>query len=136
MEKVYVVVRADLPPGAQIAQACHALSAYAADFPEAHADWHRAGQNLVVLQAPDEEALSAILLGPALRDVVRSAWFREPDLAGQLTACAFSGDAERALSSLPLALRKPRCPKCKALLKGQSCSGCRARISADCQDCA
>jgi len=50
MEKVYVVARGDLNPGATCAQSCHALSAFAADFPAAHAEWHKRGQNLVVLQ--------------------------------------------------------------------------------------
>lgn len=98
MEKLYVVVRNDLPPGLQTAQACHALREFAHRFPELDRRWFESSNNLVVLQVPtlgDLEGLVAIgsLVAP----------FYEPDLGGELTAAAF-GDG-RLLSSLPLALR-------------------------------
>lgn len=109
MEKLYVVVRADLPPGAQLAQSCHAVSAFAADYPKAHEDWHRHGQNLVVLQIPDEAALSRLLEFAIESDAIeRVSLFREPDFDDQLTACAFDDGISRYVSSLPLALRAPR----------------------------
>ncbi len=109
MEKLYVVVRADLPPGAQLAQSCHAVSAFAADFPKTHEDWHRHGQNLVVLQIPDEPALTALLEFAIGSDAVeRVSMFREPDFGHQLTACAFDEGISRYVSSLPLALRAHR----------------------------
>ena len=109
MEKVYVVVRGDLSPGALCAQSCHALSAFAADFPAAHAAWHRQGQNLVVLQVPREPDLVR-LLEAALEseEIDRVSLFREPDLNHQLTAIALDGKASRLVSSLPLALRQLR----------------------------
>ncbi len=108
MNRLYVVTRADLHPGAQLAQSCHAVSAFAALHPEAHAEWHLSAQNLVVLQVPDEAALLALLERATLGEAERSASFREPDFGDQLTAVALSGDAARMLSSLPLALREPR----------------------------
>lgn len=40
MEKLYIIVRGDLPAGAQCAQACHAISTFAAEHPEVHLSWH------------------------------------------------------------------------------------------------
>ena len=122
MEKVYVVVRGDLNPGATCAQSCHALSAFAADFPAAHAEWHRRGQNLVVLQIPNERELLALLESALESDAIdRVSVFREPDLGHQLTAIALDGNARKLVSSLPLALREPRCASCRESLTVPSC---------------
>lgn len=40
MSKLYVVTRGDLSAGAQCAQSCHALSAFAHFEPEVHRSWH------------------------------------------------------------------------------------------------
>ncbi len=102
MEKLYVVVRADLQPGQQLAQSCHAVSAFALEHPGHHRTWQQGSQNLVVLQVPDETALAA-LLGRASELV--GAAFHEPDLDGSLTAIALHAVARPLVSSLPLALR-------------------------------
>ena len=97
--RLYVVVRADLPPGLQCAQACHAARAFR-DPPDAD-------ENLIVLSAPNEEALRSLLLqaGPS----AAVAAFHEPDLDGQLTAIALNGiDVPLLLAALPLALRDRR----------------------------
>ncbi len=94
--RLYVVVRADLPPGLQCAQACHVARAFR-DTPDAD-------ENLIVLNAPNEEALRSLLLqaGPT----ASVACFCEPDLCGQLTAVALSGPhVQELVSALPLALR-------------------------------
>ena len=57
MQRLYVVVRADLAPGAQLAQSCHALSAFAHQYRAEHEAWQSGEQNLVVLSVPDENAL-------------------------------------------------------------------------------
>jgi len=109
MKKLYVITRADLPPGAQLAQSCHAVSAFATDFPSTHAEWHRHGQNLVALQVPGQAELDALLERVLMsEEIERVSAFREPDLAHQLTAIAFGDEAQRLVSSLPLALRAPR----------------------------
>lgn len=102
MKKLYVIVRADLPPGAQLAQSCHVVSAFAVAHPELHRAWHTGGQNLVCLQVPDRRALE--YLGNEICPAAYAA-FSEPDYGGELTALAMSDDAARWLSSLPLALR-------------------------------
>lgn len=94
--RLYVVVRADLPPGLQCAQACHVARAFR-DAPSHD-------ENLIVLEAPNEEALRSLLLqaGPT----ASCAAFSEPDLGWQLTAIALSGPkVPELVSSLPLALR-------------------------------
>jgi hypothetical protein len=97
--RLYVVVRADLPPGLQLAQACHATREFGLRYPGLDL-----GDNLVVLQVPGEAALHELLLEAGDRDLPAVA-FAEPDLHDELTAAAFSGDARALLSSLPLALR-------------------------------
>lgn len=108
MEKLYVVVRADLLPGAQIAQSCHAVSAFATRFAEEHREWHRNGKNLIVVSVPDELAIERLL--DALEDdhEILCAPFFEPDFGDALTAFAAPGSAGKLLSMLPLALRAPK----------------------------
>lgn len=105
MEKLYVVVRADLQPGAQIAQSCHALSAFAVEHTELFYDWQIGSSNLVCLQIPDAFELAA-LLARADAMQVKASSFHEPDFDNELTAAAFEADAFRILSCLPLALRQ------------------------------
>ncbi len=104
MQKLYIVVRRDLAPGAQCAQACHAMSAFADAFPDAHRQWHRDGQNLVVVTVADETEL-AQLETKARGLALEFAAFHEPDFADEMTAVALAGDARALVSSLPLALR-------------------------------
>lgn len=94
MDRLYVIVRSDLSPGMQLAQACHAARAFGPCSSE---------ENLVVLHAPDELALTALAhdLELAGLPVVR---FVEPDLGHQLTAISAGGaHAKRMLRALPLA---------------------------------
>lgn len=107
MDRLYVVTRSDLAPGAQLAQSCHAVSAFASAFAELHRLWHSEGQNLVVLAISGEAELRALLKRVA-SEAVPNALFCEPDLDGELTAIAFGGQGARLVSSLPLALRAPR----------------------------
>ena len=106
MQKLYIIVRADLDAGLLLAQACHAVSAFAVAHPARHAAWHTGGRNIVVLAAPDAPALAALLARAAAVDVDR-AEFYEADLAGELTAIAVAYEAKRFVSALPLALKRP-----------------------------
>ena len=116
--KLYLVVRGDLPAGAQVAQSCHALRAFAHVYPELEARWFASSNNLVVLSVADEEALSRLeeSLGAAGIECVN---FREPDFNSEVTALAAGPAACRQVSSLPLALRdrskvavEPSFPSC------------------------
>jgi hypothetical protein len=101
VKRLYVVVRRDLPPGMQLAQACHAVREFVAEHPEADG---QCGENLVVLSTPDEISLWRLSHQVRRHDVAVTL-FIEPDLDGELTAAAMGSDARKLLSSLPLALR-------------------------------
>ncbi len=96
--KLYVLVRGDLPPGAQAAQAVHAAIEYALAKP-AQA---RETRNVVVLNVLDEEdLLTAASIQP--EDGVL---FHEEDLDDQATAYATVCDDGR-FQGLPLVGRTP-----------------------------
>lgn len=103
--KLYVIVRSDLPPGAQCAQACHALRAFVAAHPGIDKEWYEESNNLVVLQIPDLDALLA-LRDRMVESGVPGALFHEPDFNDEATALAVAPAGERLVSSLPLALRE------------------------------
>lgn len=104
MEKLYIVTRNDLPPGAQCAQACHGLSSFVAEHPELYKAWHESSNNIAVLQAPSEEALLE-LAGKAEARGIAYAQFREPDFGDSVTAVALGEGGDKLTSCLPLALR-------------------------------
>lgn len=88
---LYILVRADLPPGLQMAQAVHA----AVTETLRNTVLARTIGNTIVLSVPDEETLLARAAGSL---------FREPDLNGEATASAAFTDG-REYSDLPLAGR-------------------------------
>ena len=93
--KLYAITRADLPGGLRTAQVGHALIGWALEH-------GTPPDNLVVLQVPDEAGLAALLAALERQSGARLHPFREPDLAGSLTAVAAGPEAWRLLSSLPL----------------------------------
>lgn len=109
MERLYVVVRADLPPGLQMAQAVHAAVRFALQYHDDVEDWERGANNVVVLAARDEAHLEE-LTTRAIHADARVETFREPDLGNQRTAVAFDEQSRPILSSLPKALRLPKAP--------------------------
>lgn len=104
MEKLYIVTRSDLSPGARLAQSAHAAIAFVLAFPESSRTWHDSSNNLVILEAPSEDALQG-LAARAAKAGVPCVTFQEPDMGGTTTAVALGRDAARLVSSLPLALR-------------------------------
>lgn len=103
MKKLYVVVRADLPPGPRAVQACHAALDFARDHQDTFLDWSRLSNYLIVKEAPDEEALRELVRQAERRGLKHSA-FTEPDYGDSLTAVAFEPDAKRLCARFPLAL--------------------------------
>ncbi len=84
MQKLFILVRADLPTGLQIAQAIHAAVQWIMED-ELSALWHKNSNNVVVKHVPDEATLLELAAkGEARRCVVEA--FKEPDLAGATTA--------------------------------------------------
>jgi Peptidyl-tRNA hydrolase PTH2 len=106
--KLYIIVDADLAPGLQCAQACHALRAFVAEHPDVDRAWFEGPNNIVVLSVPGALYLEHLARYADELGVPRSV-FTEPDLADQTTAIAMCGEnAHRVCSSLPLALRSQR----------------------------
>lgn len=94
-KRLYVIVRADLPVGYQMAQACHAAAAIGAAQPLRLA----AFPTIVILNADDEQHLVE------LHGQMRPSWvvpFFEPDLDDQMTAFAVFSSGEM-FSELSLA---------------------------------
>jgi len=102
--KFYVIIRSDLPPGAQAAQAVHGAIAFMMEHPVTASYWHHKSNNLVVLQVPNEECLLH-LAGRAQDAEVEHSVFREPDFDNTVTAVALEPAGARLVSNLPLALR-------------------------------
>jgi len=102
--KLFIVVRNDLKPGLQAAQAVHAKELFSREHPELNDKWYERSNNVVVLQVPDCAALID-LKGRLCRQKVTLSVFEEPDLGNAPTALACSDGAEHLLSSLALALR-------------------------------
>lgn len=107
MEKLYVIVRSDMPAGDQLAQSCHAVAEFGVLCPERFTAWAKAQRNLVVLQAPSKTALDIVRM-QIIDEGHEVASFHEPDMQDELTAIAFGAEAARLVSQLPLALREPK----------------------------
>jgi peptidyl-tRNA hydrolase len=105
MDRLYVVVRSDLPSGTIMVQSCHAAVDWCLRYVGQAARWRdHGGNNLVILSVPDEPALLR-LHAQAEAEGWQEHLVREPDLGGEATAFAVEEAARRRLSSLPLALR-------------------------------
>jgi hypothetical protein len=108
MNKLFTIVRSDIPAGAQVAQTAHAVAAFATAHPALFKAWAEPEQrNVVCLAAPTRAALEA-LLATLTAQGLECAAFRETDLDGELTAIACGESAAKQLSSLPLACRPAR----------------------------
>lgn len=103
-DRLYVVVRADLPIGLQMAQLGHAAYRFGVVFPN-----FDVGENIVILHAKDEFQLAMLIAKASFAAPLRMTAFFEPDVGGELTAAAFEGKAKKILRSLPLAFSAPRC---------------------------
>jgi hypothetical protein len=102
MKKLFVIIRQDIEPGLQAAQACHAVQAMNDQHPDVIRSWDG---NIVLLGVSGMKELSELQCR-LQRLRVPLASFCEPDLGGEPTSLAVHGDAWRYLSSLPLALRR------------------------------
>jgi hypothetical protein len=101
MKKLFIILRRDLNPGLQAAQACHALQAMNDQHPDVIARWQG---NIVLISCSGMLELSELVCA-LQRARVPLALFCEPDTGGEITAVAVDGQAWRQLSHLPLALK-------------------------------
>lgn len=104
---LYVIVRADLPPGLLLAQAVHVARKFTRRYAEISVS---EDENVVVLAVPSESELDNLLqwLSWETPHVPREE-FHEPDLDGSLTAISIvrTPEVKKRLASLPLALSLP-----------------------------
>lgn len=103
-DKLYVLVRADLPPGPRAVQACHAALQFAREHRQAFEDWTDLSNYLIIKEAPDEAALRSVVESARLRGH-KHAVFIEPDYGDSLTAVAVEPAGRRLFGRFPLALR-------------------------------
>lgn len=104
--KLVVVIREDLAPGAQLAQACHAAQKYCFDHHEAAKAWYDASNTIAILACPNEAYLDRLATEAATKGI-RLSSFREPDLGDSLTALCLepSAKTKKLCWHLPLAMR-------------------------------
>lgn len=103
---MYIVVRSDIPPGHQLAQAVHAAFQFSVEHPGLCDNWYRSSNYLVIVSVPDEDAMIPVVANAIGSDLPFSL-VREPDIGDQITSLALPpGDASRKLcANFPLALR-------------------------------
>lgn len=106
-DKLYIAVRADLPPGLQAAQAVHAAFQFYDEWPCRARTWLRKSNYLVVVNVPDEDALLALSAEATLGEDLEVTKVYEPDLGDEFTAIAIQpGEvAQRLCARFPLALK-------------------------------
>lgn len=100
---MYLVVRADLRPGLQAAQLCHALRAFVDEHRGVEEAWFTESNTLVCLRVQNVDALEQ-LAADAEDHRVEVSRFHEPDLDGSLTAVAIGPRGRNLCRGLPLAL--------------------------------
>jgi len=84
-EKLFVLVRADLTPGAQISQSIHAVHEFEYWHPAEFSKWRKESNTLAILHVRDEEHLLFLRERAEGRDIPCSI-FREPDMEAHATA--------------------------------------------------
>lgn len=110
-QKLYVVTRRDLSPGAQAVQGKHALVEFMFEHPEKARQWYGESNTLGFLSVADEKELD-YLVGKLSSLGIAHSMFREPDMGMSLTAIAVEAtdQAAEALRHLPLAMKEFRAP--------------------------
>lgn len=105
--KLYIAVRADLPPGLQLAQSVHAMAQFWDEHPTFARSWLHRSNFLVVVSVADENALLALATEASLGRGLCTTKVNEPDLGDEWTAIAIQPGEEAAAlcAEFPLALR-------------------------------
>lgn len=105
-DRLYLITRSDLPPGARAAQLCHALREFVAVYPDHDRRWFETSNTLVLLEAENASELLVLRDRANDRDIPVVV-FREPDLDNAITALAIGPSGRRLVRDLPLALSGP-----------------------------
>lgn len=108
MHRLRIIVRTDLEPGPQAAQAVHAALAWQAEHPELASAWGKSSNTVAILAAP--RAVLEELRGAAGKLGIPSSAFHEPDMGNELTALALGPGpkARRLCRRLPMAGEEER----------------------------
>lgn len=103
-DKIYLVTHSGLSAGYQAAQTVHAMADFVMNHPESAKKWHTLSNSIIILEAPDAQALSTLQQKAINRGIVVQE-FREPDLGDEITALAFEPGPKvrKLLSNYPLA---------------------------------
>lgn len=101
-EKLYIIVRKDLPYGAQFAQAIHAVAEFAIEYNDLYREWHSTTNTVVVLSVKDETELLKIQQ-LSIENGIAHSLFREPDYSGSATSIALKSKKIKFLNRLKLA---------------------------------
>jgi hypothetical protein len=104
MDKLTIVCRANIPPGYQVAQSCHAVAAFSVKYPQIFSLWAEQVKNIACLSVWNEAALQDLAKLAELKGIPY-ACFYEPDLGDELTSIALGEGGHRIASCLPLALK-------------------------------
>lgn len=110
MERLFVVVRADLSVAQQAVQGCHAALQFAAEHPERCEAWMSRSNTLALLSVANEAELVQLARNADARGL-RVSVFREPDIGNAVTALALEPDGRRLCRGLSLALAGDRRPE-------------------------
>ena len=105
-DKLYIVVRKDLAPGAKLAQSCHVAFRFASDWRNATHQWMDNSEYICFLEI-DNEAELVKLWEKSKQENIPSSCFVEPDYDNSLTAIALGPgqESKKLCSNLRLALR-------------------------------
>jgi len=103
LQKLFVVVRANLEEGQKAVQACHALREFVAEHNVTEAHWYHNSNTLVLLEVEDEDKLHKLSQECWRKEVFHSQ-FREPDLGHSLTAITIAPEGKELCQKLPLAM--------------------------------
>lgn len=101
-QRLYVLVRHDMPPGVILCQAAHAFMEFVFTETDKAIEWRRSNTICVVAVRDETDLLAWEKKMYECRKV--SVMFHEPDMGGQATALAVEPSAAKLLRGLPLAL--------------------------------
>lgn len=104
-QKLYLISRRDLKPGAQAVQACHAFREFIARHPDLEREWYEKSNHVCFLSVASEKELVAIMQA-AIERKFRWASFQEPafDMAYTAVALEPTDEVRDFCAALPLAL--------------------------------
>jgi len=100
-DKIYIVVRGDLSPGAKACQGLHAFREYIRNFPEEELSWYNNSNHVCFLSTKGQNELNR-LYGALLYEGFNVVAFLEPDMDHELTAICVEPSARNYLAGLPL----------------------------------